>query len=150
MKIHRNFALVIATLALTGLFAGTARAQEVMANNARFTLPWTVIWTNTVLSPGDYRLSVVKLADLRGVGYRVTVAGADIKKTFLVMKQQGPDVGTKSMLVTESRGDMRFIRELHLPFANLALTFPEPKTYRTLLAKSPEVLQSVPIQVAAK
>jgi hypothetical protein len=155
MKIHRNFALVVATLALTGLFAGTAHAREVVAKDAPFTLPWATIWGDTVLPGGNYTLSVVKLSAGRGEDYTVTIAGAGIKKTIVVMKRQGPDVGTSSMLVTEGRGDAHFIRELHLPFANLVLTFAEPKTYRTLVAqspetKSPEIRQSVPIQVATK
>jgi hypothetical protein len=150
MKTYRNVALVIATLALTGFFAGTAHAREVVAKDAPFTLPWATIWADTILPAGNYTLSVVKLSGGRGGDYTVTLAGTNIKKTVLVMRRQGPDVGTKSMLVTESRGDIHFIRALHLPYANLVLTFPEPKTYRTLLAKSPEVLQSVPIQVAGK
>jgi len=150
MKIHRNVALAIATLVLTGFFAGTAHAREVIAKDAPFTLPWATTWADTILPAGNYTLSVVKLFAGRGEDYTVTVAGAGINKTILVMRRQGPDVGTSSMLVTESRGDIHFIRALHLPYANLVLTFPEPKTYRTLLAKSPEVLQSVPIQVAAK
>lgn len=151
MKIHRNVALVIATLALTGFFAGTAHAREVVAQDAPFTLPWTTIWADTSLPAGNYRLSVVRVSGAgRGEDYTVTFAGANIKKTVLVMRRPGPDVGKSSMLVTESRGDIHFIRALHLPYANLVLTFPEPKAYRTLLAESPEILQSVPIQVAAK
>jgi len=148
MKIHRNVALVT-TLALTGFLAGIAHAREVVAKDAPFTLPQATIWGDTVLPSGNYTLSVVKLSAGRGDDYTVTVAGAGIKKTILVMRRQGPDVGTNSMLVTESRGDVHFIREVHLPIANLVLTFQAPKAYRTLLAKSPEILQSVPIQVAA-
>lgn len=150
MKIQRSAALLIATLALTGLFSGTAHAREVIAKDAPFTLPWATIWGDTVLPAGNYTLSVVRLSGGRDQDYTVTFAGTNIKKTVLVMRRQGSDVGTSSMLVTESRGDIHFIRALHLPFAGLVLTFPEPKAYRAILAKSPEVLQSVPIQVAAK
>jgi hypothetical protein len=150
MKIQRSVALVIATLALTGFFAGTAHAGEVVAKDAPFTLPWATIWADAVLPAGNYTLSVVKLSGARDEDYTVTFAGTNIKKTVLVMKRQGPDVGTSGMLVAESRGDIHFIRSLHLPYAGLVLTFPEPKAYPTLLGKSPEILQSVPIQVAAK
>lgn len=151
MKIHRNVALLIATLALTGFFAGAAQAREVVAKDAPFTLPCATIWGDAILPAGNYTLSVVKLSGGRDEDYTVTFVGAGIKKTVMVMKRQGPDVGTSSMLVTESRGDIHFVRALHLPFAGLVLTFPEPKAYRTLLAKSPEILlQSVPIRVATK
>ena len=150
MKIQRSVALLIATLALAGLFAGTAHAREVVAKDAPFTLPWATIWGDAILPAGNYTLSVVKLSGGRDEDYSVTFAGANIKKTVLVMRRQGPDVGTSSMLVTESRGDVHFIRALHLPFAGLVLTFPEPKAYRVILAKSPEILQSVPIQIAGK
>ena len=150
MKVQRNIALVIAAFALAGLLAGTAHAQEVMAKDARFTLPWRAIWADTVLPSGDYTLSVVKLSGGRGVGYSVTFAGASIKKTILVDRRPGPVVLKGSMLIAESRGDIHIIRALHLPYVDLVLTFPETKADRKLLAQAPEILQGLPILVPAK
>ena len=149
MKPHRNVVLTLTALAFVGVFAGTANAQQAIAKG-HFTLPFQAMWADSVLPPGDYTLSVVKRAEDSGVLYSVTFAGAGKKKTILALRPLGSRVGESSMLVVEGRGHIQGIRALHLPFADLVLTFPESKTERELVAKGPETMQSVPILVAAK
>lgn len=153
MKAYRNGLLTIAALAMTGIFAGTADAQSVNAQSkvgGRFTLPFEAKWAHTVLSPGDYTVSVVRLTNARDVNYIVTFAGGDKTTTILAARPTGPQAGEKSMLVAERRGGIYTISALHLASANLLLTFPVPKTEQTLLAGAPELFQSVPVQVATK
>jgi len=141
---------MIAALALVVIFAGTANAQQAIAKDVHFTLPFQAIWSDTVLPPGQYALSVVKRGEDRGMLYTVTVAGAGKMKTILALRPLGLRVGESSMLVVEGRGPIHVIRALHLPYADLVLTFPEPKAAGEFLAKGPETMQSVPIRVAVK
>ena len=150
MKINGIIVLSIAALVLTGILAGTANAQQAIAKDARFTLPFRATWEDTVLPPGDYRLSVTQLSGGRGVQYSVAFAGVCRRKTVLVVSRPGDRVAERAMLVVVSRGQARRIRALHLPSADLVLMFPESKAERELVAKAPETGQSVPIQVAAK
>lgn len=148
MKAHRNVVLTVAALAC--IFLSTAHAQRAIAKDARFTLPWKAMWANTILPPGDYTLSVIELSGVPRLDYTVTVAGAGINKTILVVRRPGPEVGKRSRFVTAGSGEVRIIRALHLPNADLVLTFPESQAEWELLAKAPDTLQSVPILVAAK
>ena len=149
MKAHRNVVLTIAALALACIFVGTANAQ-LMVKDAHFTLPFKAKWVDTVLPPGDYTLSVSLLSGRGYALYSVTFAGAGKKKTILALRPLGPRVGERNMLVAECSGRKYSIRALHLPTADLILTFPTPKTERTVIAEAPETIQSVPILVAAK
>ncbi len=149
MKIHRTGLSTIVVLALAGIFAGTANAQP-MVKDAHFTLPFEAKWAGTVLPPGDYTLSVSRLSDGRGVLYSVTFAGAGKKTTILAVTPPGPHVGERSMLVAMRSGAKYTIRALHLPNANLILTFPGPKAEETLIAGAPELIQTLPILIAAK
>lgn len=149
MKIHRSILLAIAALVLAGL-AGTANAQQAIAKDARFTLPFRATWEDRVLPPGDYRFSVTQLSGGRGVQYSIAFAGEGRRKTILVVSRPGDRVAETAMLVVVCRGQACSIRALHLPSADLVLTFPESKGERGLVAKAPETRQSVPIQVAAK
>jgi hypothetical protein len=149
MKIHRTGVFTIAVLALAGIFTGTANAQPIV-KDAHFTLPFEANWAGTALPPGDYTLSVSSLSDGRDVLYRITFAGAGKKTTILAVRPPGPHVGERSMLVAVRSGAKYSIRALHLPNADLILTFPAPKGEQTLIAGAPELLQSVPILIAAK
>jgi hypothetical protein len=150
MKVYRNVVLMIAALVFAGVSASLAKAQEVVVQDAHFTLPFPAMWADTILPPGHYTLSVVRRAEDRGMLYSVTFAGEDRKKTILALSPLGPRVGQRSMLVVESRGETHSIRAMHLANADLVLTFPEPKAQRELVAKGPETIQSVPILVATK
>lgn len=150
MKAHRNVALTITALALTCIFLNTAHAQQAVTKDARFTLPWRAMWADTILPPGDYTLSVVKLSGGRGVAYTVRFVGAGIDRTIVAVKRPGSAVGERSMLVAQSRGEIHSVRALHLPLADLVLTFPESKAERELVARGPETMQSVPLLLAAK
>jgi hypothetical protein len=150
MKAYRNIVLTIAALAMACIFVATANAQQ-MVKDAHFTLPFKAEWADTVLPPGDYTLSVSLIAN-RGIPlYRVTFAGAGQSKSILGPKPLGPRVGEESMLVAASSGGRYSIRALHLPTADLILTFPAPKTReQTVIAQAPEVIQSVPVLIAGK
>jgi hypothetical protein len=148
MKTHRNVALTIAALAVIAISAGTANAQQIVFKG-RFTLPFEATWDNAVLQPGGYSLSVVQLSSASLI-YRVTLVGASTETTFLARKPTGPDVGKSSMLVAQRGEQMYCIRALHLTEANLMLTFPAPKARQRFVATVPEVIQSVPILMAAK
>jgi hypothetical protein len=151
MKTRRNVGLAIAALALVAIIAGTANAQQAITKNAHFTLPFRAMWADTVLSPGQYTLSVVRRGEDRDMLYTVTFAGAGKRETILALRPlDRPPVAKSSMLVVEGRGDIHIIHALHLPSADLVLTFPESKTERELAAKGPETMQSVPILVATK
>ena len=150
MKGHRNVVLMIGALAMTAIFAGTANAQQAIAKDARFTLPFQATWADTILPAGDYTLSVVRRAEDRGMLYAVTIAGAGKKKTILAFQPLGPRASDRSMLVVESRGEIHTIRGLRLSKVDLVLAFPESKAERELVAKGTETMQSVPILLAAK
>jgi hypothetical protein len=152
MKSNRNIVLktTIAALALACIFVGTANAQ-LLVKDARFTLPFKAKLADTVLPAGDYTVSVSLIANRGYALYRVAIAGAGQNKTILAPRALGPRVGEKSMLVTANSGGINAIRALHLPTANLVLTFPTPKTgEETAIAQAPEVTQSVPILMATK
>jgi len=150
MKTHGNVLLAVAAFVLAGILAGTANAQQAIAKDARFTLPFSATWEETVLPPGDYTFSVSQLSGGRGVEYRVAFAGEGRRKTIVVVSRPGDRVAERAMLVVVCRGQACSIRALHLPSADLVLTFPESREKRELVAKAPETRQSVPIQVAAK
>jgi len=155
MKVHRKFALTIAALVLAGIFAGMANAQQTIVHavvkDAHFRLPFKAKWEDTVLPPGDYTLSVTRLSGSVYPAYRVEFAGAGKKKAILALKPLGPHVGKRSMLVAAYNGSIYSIRALHLPSADLILTFPAPKAeQQTMIADGPGPIQSVPILVAAK
>jgi hypothetical protein len=121
-----------------------------MVKDAHFTLPFRATWADSVLPPGDYTLPVTKLSGGRDVHYSVTFAGAGTKLTILVVRQLGPRVGEGGMLVAVRSGELHSISALHLPKADLVPTFSVPKAKQALVAKAPEIIQSVPILVVAK
>ena len=151
MTLHRTLVFTIVLCALTGLLASTAAAQWV-TKNAQFTLPFEAIWEGRIVPPGDYTLSVFRLSGSRDVVYRVDIAGADMKHTILGFNPPGPEVGTTAMLVAEYCGSTFNIRALHLPKANLVLTFFDFKKERTKtkVAGARELMPTVPIQIALK
>jgi hypothetical protein len=149
MKLHPNVGLIIAAFALAVILAGTANAQLTVVRDAHFTLPFQARCADTVLPAKNYTLSVVRLSGGGYAKYAVTFAGAGTNKTILALRAQGPQVGERSMLIVESRGEIRSIRALHLPNADLVLAFPESKAERQPVAKAPEAMQSVPILVTA-
>jgi hypothetical protein len=147
MQAHRNVVLLIVALAFVGLFAGAASGQEPIAKDARFTLPFTASWMDTVLPPGNYTLCVNQVSP---VAYTVSIAGEGRLKMILSFKSLRHPTGKESKLVTERRGGKVSIRGIQLPYADLLLTFPPTKAEREILAKAPAVVQPVPILVAAK
>jgi len=79
MKINGIIVLSIAALVLTGILAGTANAQQAIAKDARFTLPFRATWEDTVLPPGDYRLSVtLSTVQLLTLGLLITLLCASV------------------------------------------------------------------------
>ena len=82
--------------------------------------------------------------------YSIAFAGEGRRKTIVVVSRPGDRVAETAMLVVVCRGQACSIRALHLPSADLVLTFPESKAEQGLVAKAPETRRSVPIQVAAK
>ena len=66
------------------------------------------------------------------------------------MKHTGPEIGTIAMLVAEYSGSTFNIRALHLPKANMVLTFFDFKNERTKtkVAEAHELMPTVPIQIA--
>ena len=104
------------------------------------------------MPPGDYTLSVFRFSGSRDVVYRVDIAGADMKHTILCFNPPGPEVGTTAMLVAEYSGSTFDIRALHLPKANMVLTFFDFKNERTKtkVAEAHEFMPTVPIQIALK
>lgn len=148
MKLHRTLTLTVAVVALVVLFAAIASAQTaVVTRNATFTLPFRADWAGTVLLPGNYNLTVTEISD--SGAYRIDFAGSGKRHVIVAMASSGQAVGKQSMLVTENRAGAFAIRALHLPKANLVLTFPASKASDSELAKSQELV-AVPIQVAAK
>ena len=150
MKVQQNVALIIGAFALYATFSGSANAQQVVARDAHFTLPFQAIWADTVLPPGNYTLAVVRLSSGLGTPYNVTFAGAGTERTILAVRQPGSEPGERSMLVAVKKGEMYCVRALHLPYADLVLTFPASNAERQIFVKAPETTQRVPILVAAK
>jgi hypothetical protein len=149
MTAVRKSMLTIATLALAGIFASTAKAQSGVANG-HFTLPFEAKWAGTVLPAGDYTMSVVSVSDSRPAAYSVRFAGAGKENTILAVRSLGPEVSGGSKLVAVRSGGKYRIRALHLAKVNIVLTFAAPKGEQTLIAEAPELITSVPILVASK
>lgn len=63
--------------------------------------------------------------------YRIDIRREGFKQTMVVFEKPGPFVGKLAAFVAEVRGLKVTVRELHLPQANLVLTFPEFKNAKT-------------------
>ena len=149
MKALRNGMLTIGALALAGIFAGSADAQAKAAGS--FTLPFEAKWGNAVLPPGDYTFSVRSANAASGGLYVVTFAPRGRSGVSIMsMQDLGLRIGEKNMLVAVRSGSSHRIRSLHLPIANLVVSFTVPKEERTLIAAAPQLLESVPVLVAMK
>ncbi len=149
MKALRNGMLTIATLALAGTFAGTANAQYQAAGS--LTLPFDAMWGNAVLPAGDYTFSVQSPNAAGGSVYLVTFTQKGQRGvTITSMQDLGARIGEKNMLVAVRSGGSRRIRSLHLPIANLVVSFWVPKEERTLIAGAPQPIESVPVLIAMK
>ena len=151
MKLHRLFAFAIAVFALAGMLFSTANAQTavVITKNATFALPFAANWNGTVLSPGNYTLSVTEISNAGVFSYRIEFSGAGKKHAILAFALPGQQVGNQAILVAENNGATFAIRALHLPKANVVLTFPASKPRECALAKTQELV-AVPIQLALK
>ena len=148
MKALRNGMLTIAALAVAGICAGTANAQAKAAGS--FTLPFEAKWGNAVLPPGEYTFSV-RSAHAASAAYLVSFAPKGRSgETVISMQDLGARIGEKNMLVAVRTGGRYRIRSLHLPIANLVVSFAVPKEERTLIAAAPELVESVPVLVAMK
>lgn len=148
MNLNRKPAVVVAVLALVVMFVGIASAQTaVVTRNATFTLPFRANWAGTVLSPGNYTLTVTEISD--SGAYRIDFAGSGKKHVIVAMASSGLAVSKQSMLVGENGAGAFAIRALHLPKANLVLTFPTSKAREPELAKTNELV-AVPVQIAQK
>jgi hypothetical protein len=146
MKALRNGMLTIAALALAGSFAGTANAQAKAAGS--FTLPFEAKCGNTVLPRGDYTFSVKSTS---GAAYLVSFAAKGRSgETLISVKDLGARIGEKNVLVAVRTGGRYRIRSLHLPIADLVVNFAVPKEERTLIAATPQLVESVPVLVATK
>lgn len=146
MNRRLNIAWSVAVVAVIAMLA-TGAAAQVIAKDAKFTLPFTAHWDGMVLPPGDYTVNVLRSPGQLDV-YRVEVTGNDMKQAIVAFTRPGPRAKT-SMLVVEEKGTAYTIRELHLAKADLALTFPHgAKAEKTSLAKTSE--PGVPIQIALK
>ena len=149
MKALRNGMLTMAALALAGTCAGPARAQAKAAGS--FTLPFEAKWGNAVLPPGDYTFSVQSANAQSEALYLVTFTPKGRSGvTIASLRDLGTRIGEKNMLVAVRNGGSYRIRSLHLPIANLAVSFAVPKEERTQIAAAPQLLESVPILVATK
>ena len=150
MKVLRNGMLAIAALALVGIFASPANAQYKAAGS--FTLPFEAKWGNAVLPEGDYTFIIQPATSSGDSNYLVTFAPKGSRgETIFARKDLGrPEVGSRNLLVAVRSGWKYRIRSLHLAFANLIVDFPMPKEKQTLIAAAPNLIQSVPILVAAK
>ena len=147
MKALRNGMLTIAALALAGSLAGTAKAQANASGS--FTLPFEAKWGNAVLPPGDYTFSVKSVNAQTEALYLVTFTpkgGSGV--TIASLRDLGTGVGEKNMLVAVRTGGRHRIRSLHLPVANLVVSFAVPKEERTQIARAPQLVENVPILVA--
>ena len=145
MKALRNGMLTIAALALAGSLAGTAKAQANASGS--FTLPFKAQCGNAVLPPGDYTFSLRSTAN--GAAYLVTIAAKGRGgETIISMKDLGASIGEKNRLVAVRTGERYRIRSLHLPMANLVVSFAVPKEERTQIARAPQLVENVPILVA--
>lgn len=150
MKPQKRFAFTIAitTFAVAVILAGTATAQMIK-ESARFTLPFEARWMDVVLQPGDYTMSISRIEQ---DAYRIDIHGEGFKHTMVVFEKPGPVVGKQAALVAEVRGLKVTVRELHLPQANLVLTFPEFKNAKTetAIAKIDPDTPPVPVLIALK
>ena len=71
---------------------------------------------------------------------------------MVVFEKPGPVVGNQAVLVAELRGLKVSVCELHLPQANLVLTFPEFKNAKTgtAVAKVDPDTPPMPVLIALK
>jgi hypothetical protein len=148
MKYRLNIAWWMAVAIIIGLLATGANAQ-VIAKDAKFTLPFKANWEGRVLPPGDYTMWVSRIDQH---AYCIDLRREGFQHTMVVLETPGAVVGKQAALVAEVRGLQVSVRELHLPKANLVLKFPELKNAKTgtAVAKVDPDTPPVPVLIALK
>ena len=136
---------VISLIALLLLFASFASAQDVSAGS--FTLPVETRWGLATLPPGDYTYRLPSAA-LPAV---VTVSGQGQRVMIMVTAGTSPhDVSDRSSLTLIRSGQKAFVRSFDLGHLGTTFYYRPPKGQNVLMAREPELIQRVPVIVAAK
>jgi len=126
-----------------GLSASLASAQV----QGKFTLPFEARWGQATLPPGEYSFNldtarVANIALVRQGQRTVALIMADSQT------EQHEVTGSSALVAVRSGGKYR-IRALRLAEAGVVLEYMPPKAERQILARAPQLLQRVPILMAA-
>jgi hypothetical protein len=146
MKSLRNRMLVIAAVALAGVFASAVPAAAQNAFQGSFTLPYEVRWQNATLPAGDYTFDMKSMA----TPSRITVKGPNGSQ-FIAAIVADEKASERSMLVIEHRGNRAVVSELRLAEAGRTLRYSTPKAPKDVeIAQGPVTREQILIAVNVK
>jgi hypothetical protein len=131
---------IVSMLAAVLLLAGPARAQRVVAEAGRFTLPFAVSWGATTLPPGEYTVRVLPRASTPTV---LAIEGEG-RQTIVLASQSAPCEATDGVLTLRREGESRTVVSLRLAGVSTTflLTKPAPPQGGEQLAQA---VESVPV-----
>ncbi len=135
--------LILGVLIATCVFTAAANAQP--SFEGKFTLPYEVHWSHTVLPAGEYAIQV----DEKGmpVVLRSTSSYRSVNTGIPIPAEA--EKGAAFLTVT-IRGNERRVRSLNLPQIGVSLIFePLTKTEREMLAEAGQI-SAVPVVTAQK
>jgi len=142
MTSKQNKLITLAASAVL-LFARLGSAQ---VSAGRFTLPVETRWGTAVLPPGDYSFRLPS-ATLPAV---VTVSGQGQKVMIMVTGGTSEhEVSDGSSLTLIRVGQKAFVRSFDLGHLGTTFFYRPPKGQEVLMAEEPELIQRVPVTVAA-
>lgn len=165
--------IVLAVLG-TALSAGTLRAEDL---TGKFTLPIEVRWGQATLPPGDYSFRInpevapymATVSGPKGTFFLNAAASSDQKfsgRSSLVLARRGRTGVVREMHITipglktsTSREDVRvddrgsLVADVATQTPNqggIALIYSAPKGEPSVIAQTPELIQRIPILIAAR
>jgi hypothetical protein len=130
------------------LFATAAQAQGLRpAYVGNFTLPYEVHWGNTVLPPGDYRLSIKSTATPM-IAFVRSAEGKAI--TFVMNGSVDTDPkGQNALLITERAGQ-RIVHSLALNDLGVVLIYEPSLAHEKPVVQEARNIRAVPVTSAKK
>lgn len=141
---------LIAGLALAAVLAITIRARAEQLFTGHFTLPFEAHWGTVDLQPGTYSFTV---ENEFGSVKRVIHIYNGTKSVAMVLPEQFSDHDTDQihqmeLLVIRNSGTYN-VRAMTMPNIGI-LYYPVPGNKNVQITKGPELIERVPVELAAK
>jgi hypothetical protein len=136
--------MLLATLVMSLLHVGTVHAQ-LPVYRGQFTLPYQVLWGESVLKPGDYTITIQSI----GIPAIALIRKADGHGgTLVVSRIHGqPTTGVNALLVKDKDGQLT-VHSLSLADLRMVLIY-DPSLARESV-KEARVSRTVPVMWAKK